>query len=133
MTRQTRSIVGSARYRNRMTTPLEELKSDVDTLRVRMDVADSRAMETKQLLKGLRADVIVVKSDTAGLRSEVKSDLGKLGTQVGDLYSLMAAVPVALARIDRNVAGIKRDVAGLKRNVVASGRRRPSSGRTSSA
>jgi hypothetical protein len=83
-----------------MTTTLEELKSDVDALRARADMADSNAMETKQLLVDLKTDVAGVKSD------------------VGGLYRLMAAVPDDIIRIDANVADIKRDVAGLTGSVT---------------
>src|SRR5580700_9131090 len=116
MARRTRSIVGSARYRNRMTTPLEELKSDVDTLRVRMDVADSRVMETKQLLIDLKTDVGGVKSDTEVLRTAatgMKTDIGYLGRQIEVAYKGLFAVEDT-SRIEANVAQIKTDVAGLK-------------------
>jgi peptidoglycan hydrolase CwlO-like protein len=100
-----------------MTATLEALKSDVDHLRARADVTDSEAMETRQLLRSLKADVLVVKSDMADLKADAKKDIGQLGTQVGDLYSLVAAVPVDIVRIDRNVADIKRDVADFKADI----------------
>ena len=82
-----------------MTTTLEELKSDVDHLRARADVADSRAMETRQLLTDLKTDVGTVKSN------------------VGYLYELATAMTDDIARTDRNVTGIKGDVTVLKGDV----------------
>src|SRR5258708_16222580 len=104
--RRTWSSVRSAGYGNRMTTPREELKSGVATLRTRMDVADSRTMETQQLLKDLKSGMGDLQVTTTG----VKTDVRDLRSQMEHAYKGLFAVPEDTSRIEANVPHIKTDL-----------------------
>jgi chromosome segregation ATPase len=93
-----------------MNTTLKQLKSDVDRLRARADVADSRAMETKQLL-------IDLKTDVGSLKTFVANDTQVSREEVERLYSLAKAHTKDILRVDENIADIKADVSVLKTDV----------------
>jgi outer membrane murein-binding lipoprotein Lpp len=118
-------IARSARYGNRMNTTLEQLKSDVDALTARADVADSRAMETNRFLAGLSTKMDTVKSDVGGLSSAferlgagIRKDFMAVGTDVRVLNTLAKAVPDDIIRIDVNVSMINTNVDRISGNVA---------------
>src|SRR5579871_3528062 len=96
-------FVGSARYGDRMTVTLEQLKSDVDDLRSRADVADSRAMETTRLLTDLKKDM--------------NQGFMAVGTGIRGLYDLAKAVPDDIIRIDVNVGLINTNIGRISTHV----------------
>ena len=125
-----------------MPTTLEELKSDVDTLKARMDVADSDRMETKQLLKDIKKDIGSLSGNVGSLyhplMSTATDDIAGILAGIGDLKTDKAAVKTDVAdlkgqfarmderqdrmderldRMDGNIADLKQDVGGLKRDV----------------
>ena len=125
-----------------MPTTLEELKSDVDTLKARMDVADSDRMETKQLLKDIKKDIGSLSGNVGSLyhplMSTATDDIAGILAGIGDLKTDMAAVKTDVAdlkgqfarmderqdrmderldRMDGNIADLKQDVGGLKQDV----------------
>jgi outer membrane murein-binding lipoprotein Lpp len=108
-----------------MNTTLEQLKSDVDALTARADVADSRAMETNRFLAGLSTKMDTVKSDVGGLSSAferlgagIRKDFMAVGTDVRVLNTLAKAVPDDIIRIDVNVSMINTNVDRISGNVA---------------
>ena len=83
-----------------------------------MDVADSRTMETKQLLKDLKSGMSDLRSDRGSFRSVVASETQIFKDEVGRLYGLAKATSDDILRIDANMDEIKTDVAGLKSDVA---------------
>ena len=96
-----------------MNATLEELNSEVATLKRRMDVADSSAMQTKQLLTDLKSDVGDVKSDLGALQEVVTGGIQDLKGETAPLYGIVEAVPVDIGKINTNVADVKREVLTL--------------------
>ncbi len=118
-----RSNVGTRRYGDRMPTTLEELKSDVDTLKARMDGADSRFVETNKVLTHLAADVFGIRSDLVTLKTYVKENVGSLKKDLalvpgrGAPCEGFAAIVVACAPL---LSALRR-VSGCRCACLASG------------
>src|SRR5262249_16617681 len=132
-----RSNVCPRRYGDRMPATIEELKSDVDTLKSRMDVADSDRMETNQLLKDLKKDIGSLSANVASLYhplmstatddiarilggiGDLKTDVTLLKTDVTDLKGNVSRLTTDVAILKTDVAGLKADMGEVKQTVTA--------------
>lgn len=94
---------------------LESLKTEVDDLRETCRMADSDAVETRQLLKAQTSTLNALRADQIGLRGLMDQQariLAEQGIGIGNLV-------IAVNQTQQEIHALRSDVAGLKVDVLS--------------
>jgi chromosome segregation ATPase len=99
---------------------LESLKTEVDDIRGACRMADSDAMQTRQLLTAQTSTINALRADQMGLRGLMDAQgriLSEQGIGIGNLVIAMNQTQQEVHALRTDVHGLKADVTGLQLNV----------------